>query len=119
MSFLKGGANISKLDKAVARETRFVAIWVLIFSAVMQAVFLIIQKWDYTVLLGNLLSGAVGIFNFFLLGVTVQRALETGDVKAAKSKMKISQALRLIMLGVVARFSNSICFIRRIASTFH
>lgn len=111
ISFLKGGANISKLDKAVARETRFVAIWVLIFSAVMQAVFLIIQKWDYTVLLGNLLSGAVGIFNFFLLGITVQRALETGDVKAAKSKMKISQALRLIMLGVVAILGATLfCF---------
>ena len=50
-------------------------------------------------------------FNFFLLGVTVQRALETGDVKAAKSKMKISQALRLIMLGVVAILGATLfCF---------
>lgn len=68
----------------------------------MQCVFLIIGKWYYTVLLGNLLSGAVSVFNFFLLGITVQKAIETGDVKAAKTKMRISQFARLLMLGVVA-----------------
>ena len=62
-------------------------------------------------LLGNLLSALVSILNFFLLGVTVQRALETQDVKAAKNRMKLSQGLRLIMLGVVAVLGATLsCF---------
>ena len=68
-------------------------------------------KWDYSVLLGNLLSWAVSVFNFFLLGITVQKAIETGDVKAAKARMKISQFARLIMLGVVAVLGATLsCF---------
>ena len=79
----------------------------------MQCVFLIIGKWDYTVLLGNLLSGVFSVFNFFLLGITVQKAIETGDVKAAKTKMRISQFARLLMLGVVAVLGVTLpCFNR-------
>ena len=61
-----------KLEKAVRRETGYIAIWVLILSALMQAVFLIFNKWDYTVLLGNLLSGSVSLLNFLLMGLTIQ-----------------------------------------------
>lgn len=48
-----------KIDATVRRETIYIAVWVGILSLLMEAVFLIIGKWDYTVLLGNLLSGAV------------------------------------------------------------
>ena len=84
------------------KETKFVSIWMLIFSIVMQAVFLIIGFWDYTVLLGNLLSVFAGIFNFLLLGVTVQRAVGSGNEKYAKRLMRISQFLRLMMMAGVA-----------------
>ena len=52
---------MKKLDPVVIRETRYVALCVFLLSILTQAVFLIIGKWDYTVLLGNLLSGCVGI----------------------------------------------------------
>ena len=107
----KEGFAISKIDKAVIKETSFVGIWVLIFSAVLQCVFLLVGKWNYTVLLGNLLSGAVSVLNFFLLGITVQKAIETGDVKAAKARMRISQFARLVMLGIVAVLGATLsCF---------
>ena len=93
---------ISKIDKAVVKETVFVGAWVLIFSAVMQSVFLIIGKWNYTVLLGNLLSGVMGVVNFLLLGLTVQKAVSQSDVKYAKNLMKASQGLRLVMMVIVA-----------------
>ena len=70
------GANYD-VSVCFFKETLFVGIWVLIFSAIMQAVFLIIGKWDYTVLLGNLISAAVGIFNFYLLCRTVEKALSS------------------------------------------
>lgn len=102
---------INKIDKTVLKETAFVGIWVLIFSVLMQAVFLIIQKWDYTVLLGNLLSGVIGVLNFLLLGLTVQKAVSSGDEKYAKALMKSSQAIRLVMLfGVAILGATLSCF---------
>lgn len=94
--------KIKKIDDAVKKETVFMAIWMLIFSGIMQAVFLIIQKWNYTVLLGNLLSGVIGVLNFLLLGLTVQKAVDSEDEKYAKTLMKSSQAIRLVMLFGVA-----------------
>ena len=103
--------NINKIDKVVYKEACFVGAWVLIFSAVMEAVFLIIGKWNYTVLLGNLLSGGVGILNFLLLGMTVQKALATGDPKKAANMMKLSQVARLLLMGGVAALGATLdCF---------
>ena len=48
----------------------------------MQAVFLIIRQWDYTVLLGNLLGGGVAVLNFFLMGLTVQKATTQAEKRA-------------------------------------
>lgn len=72
---------------------------------------MIIGKWDYTVLLGNLLTGVMGTFNFLLLGVTVQKALDSQDQKYAKNLMKASQGLRLLMMAVVAILGATLpCF---------
>ena len=92
--------NKMEIDKTVLRETRYILIWTLLLSALMQAVFLIIGKWSYTVLLGNALTAAVSVLNFFLLGITVQRALEK-EPKEAKSLMKLSQALRMLLLLII------------------
>lgn len=93
---------MNKIDKTILREVRFVGAWILIFSALMQSVFLIIGKWDYTVLLGNVLSGVCGILNFLLLGLTVQKALSSNDEKYVKNLMRLSQALRLLFVLCVA-----------------
>ena len=63
------------IDPVVWKETKYIALWSLVFSAVMQAVFLIIGMWDYTVLLGNLLGYAAIVLNYFGIGLTVQKAL--------------------------------------------
>lgn len=90
-----------KLNDTVKKETLYIAYWVLIFSAVMEAVFLIIGKWDIYVLLGNILGGGTGVLNFLLLGITVQKAVNK-DEKEAKNFMKASQGLRTFMLFVIA-----------------
>lgn len=90
-----------KIDKTVRRETLFVAVYTVILSALMEAVFLLIGKWDYTVLLGNLLGAGGAVLNFFLMGLTVQSAV-LKDEKDAKTQMKASQAMRLFMMCVIA-----------------
>lgn len=90
-----------KLDKAIKKETAYVALWVIILSAFTQAVFLIIGKWDYTVLLGNILSGGASILNFLLMGISVQKSLGR-DEKSVKQYMKGSSMLRTFMLFAIA-----------------
>ncbi len=95
----KGVEHIVKINQTVRRETAYIAVWVLLLSALMQAVFLILRMWNIGVLLGNVLTGAISIFNFLLLGVTVQKAVEREE-KDAKSLMKLSQTLRMLMIFV-------------------
>lgn len=103
---------MKKIDSTVRSETGYIAFWVIVLSAVMQAVFLIIGRWDYTVLLGNLLGGCLGILNFFLMGITVQNAI-LKDEKDAKLTMKLSQGLRSLLIliitaaGVVLPYFNN------------
>ena len=92
---------MKKIDKTVKKETLYIAVSVLIMSTLMQAVFLIVRRWDYTVLLGNLLSAAAAILNFLLMGITVQHATDKEE-KQAKSIMRASQGLRMLMLFGIA-----------------
>ena len=93
--------SFEKVDKTVIKETLYISVWVLILSAITQAVFLIIGKWSLSVLFGNLLSGVTGILNFFLMGLTVQAAVIKDEKKAALS-MKVSQILRMLLIFAVA-----------------
>ena len=90
----------NKIDKVVLKETAYIASWTLIFSTLLQAVFLIIGKWGYNVLLGNLYTDAVVIFNFFMIGLTVQKAVEKPE-KDAKQFMKTTGSLRMVFLFVM------------------
>ena len=92
---------MKKIDKTVKKETGFVLVFVLIFSVFMESVFLILGKWDYTVLLGNILGAVAATGNFLLLGITVQNALGK-DEKEARNRMKLSQMMRLFMMFIVA-----------------
>lgn len=88
------------IDKVVIRETRYIASWVLILSAIMEAVFLVIGKWNYTVLLGNLLGGCAAILNFLALGITIQRAVSSEE-KQAKQAMQASGTVRNFVLFLI------------------
>lgn len=89
-----------KIDETVKKETIYIAAFVGLLSVLMQAVFLVLSKWDYTVLLGNLLTGAASILNFLFLGITVQKAV-LKDEEAAKKTMQASRLYRMLFLLVV------------------
>ena len=92
---------MKKIDPTVLKETAYITVFTIIFSMLMQAVFLIVQKWDYTVLLGNLLGIIAVVLNFLLMGITVQNAV-LKEEKDAKNLMKLSQTGRLFMMFVFA-----------------
>ncbi|MBO5778738.1 MAG: hypothetical protein J6R82_04135 [Clostridia bacterium] len=90
---------MNKIDEIVKKETRYIAIWVLLLSVLTQAVFLVIGKWDYTVLLGNLLSGSVAILNFLFMGISLQSAMNKEE-KDAKNTMKLSRTYRNLFIMI-------------------
>ena len=99
-----------KVDACVKKETGYISLCVLILSALMQSIFLIAHRWDYTVLLGNLLGAAAAIANFFFMGLAVQQSLDK-EAKDASAGMKASGALRNVGLFVIAALGVSLsCF---------
>ena len=94
MSFL------NKIDPTIKRDTQYIAMVVVLLTVLMEAVFLIIGKWDMTVLFGGLLGAAVALLNFFLMAMTVQNSLAKEE-KDAKGAMKVSHSMRMLMLVVV------------------
>ena len=91
---------MKKISRTVLKETAYIAVFAIILSVLLQSIFLIIGKWNLTVLFGNLLGTAASVLNFFLLGLTVQKAVMQDEKKAAVT-MKFSQMLRMLMLFVV------------------
>lgn len=89
--------KMKKIDATVRKETLFIAAFTLIFSAVMELVFLLLGYWSYKVALGNLLGFTAAVLNFFLMGYTVQQAVLL-DEEGARKKIRLSQSLRMLML---------------------
>lgn len=117
-----------KADSTVIKETKYIAYFSLILSVLMQAVFLVLRRWDYTVLLGNVLSFAAAVLNFYFMGISVQKALAMESADARKA-MKASQGLRnvgmfvAIVIGVVTPCFNTVAvilpvFFPRVAVSF-
>jgi hypothetical protein len=97
---------MKKIHAVVLKETKYIAVWTLIFSVLLQSVFLIVGSflpdvsWDYTVLLGNLLGATAALANFFLMAQGVVKAMEK-DPKDAKQAMKLSSSMRFLALFIV------------------
>ena len=97
---------MKKIDPVVLKETKYIALWTLIFSVLLQAVFLIADyfipdyDWHWTMLTGNLLTGVAVVANFFVMAMDVVRAVEKEE-KEAKQTMKLSSSLRFLALGLI------------------
>lgn len=87
-------------NSAVIRETKYILFFTLALSIPMQAIFIVLKNWDVTVLLGNLLSGGFAVLNFYLMGKTVEKAVQKEE-KEARVIIRKSQSLRQLMLFVV------------------
>jgi hypothetical protein len=90
-----------KIDGTVKKETAYVAIAEAILIAIMLAVYLIISKFTLNVLFAALTSGAVAVLNFFVMGLTVQKAVTVDDDSDRRKLIRASQLVRLLVMGVV------------------
>ena len=92
---------MGRIDKTVLKETEYIAVFTGILSLILQFVFIAVNRWDYTVLLGNILGYIAVVANFLIMGITVQKAVEKPE-NDARALIKRSQSLRLLMMFVVA-----------------
>lgn len=91
-----------KVNNTVIKETQYIAVFSIVLSLLMQAVFLIVlRRFDYTVVLGNILGLLIAVGNFFFLGLGVQKAVEK-DEKGAKSVLRFSQTIRFFAIFAIA-----------------
>ena len=77
-----------KLQKSVLREVRHIAIGTVACAAVQLAVFALLGRLDGTVWLGTAVGAGFAVFNFVLLGFTMQRA--AGNAEKAKQIAQFS-----------------------------
>ena len=93
------------MDPAVKKETGYIAVWVLLLSLVMEAVFLLIRKWDLSVLFGNLGGAAAAVGNFCLMALiatrAVERAVAKGKPEEAAARVKATATFRLLGCALV------------------
>ena len=97
------------MDPAVKKETGYIAIWVVLLSLVMEAVFLLVRKWNLSVLFGNLGGAAIAIGSFFLMALTVARALEKGKPEEAAAKVKATAMVRLAGCALLCVLLIAVC----------
>ncbi len=86
-----------RVQPAVKKETLHIAAGTGLMTAVMLLVFLLLGRLTLPVVLGALLGACFAVLNFFLLGLTVQGALRTGDENRSKMKMQLSYTLRMLL----------------------
>lgn len=104
-----------KIDKVVVSESLYILYVSTILSLFIQSVFLLIGKWDYTVLLGNIYGLAAAVGNFFFMGYFVQLSL-TKEPDDAKKQIKLSHSMRLLAMFVLAIIAYVVPFLNIIAA---
>lgn len=63
-------------NKFPVRELLFLTLGEVIIGVIISAIYLLISRFDYTVALGAILGGAVTVFNFIFLSISVNRAID-------------------------------------------
>ena len=101
-----------KIEPAVKLESKRIAIGVLAMSVIMEIVFVVLGRFDYTVLLGNLLGGGWAILNFFLMALAVQKSVKKELPQEAKLVLQNSYTRRLLLsvaillIGIKVEYFN-------------
>lgn len=105
-----------KIEASVKSGTLYIAVSTFLMSVLMESVYLILNRWSIYVLFGNLLGFTVAVLNFFIMGLTVQKAVSKGEKEAADLS-KLSLVLRnlgmfiAVVIGVVFDCFNTVAVI--------
>lgn len=100
-----------KPQQSIVKETKRIAVGTVIMLVVMLAVYAVLGKFTVGVLLGGLLGSAYAIFNFFMLGMTLQKAASMTDQQMAHMKVRSSYSTRMIGMLILAVVAFALPFV--------
>lgn len=103
-----------KPQQSVVKETKRIGVGTVIMLVVMLAVYAVLGKFTVGVLLGGLLGSAYAIFNFFMLGMTLQKAASMTDQQMAHMKVRSSYSTRMIGMLILAVVAFALPFVEGI-----
>ena len=103
-----------KPQQSIVKETKRIAVGTVIMLVVMLAVYAVLGKFTVGVLLGGLLGSVYAIFNFFLLGMTLQKAASMTDQQMAHMKVRSSYSTRMIGMLILAVVAFALPFVEGI-----
>ncbi len=103
-----------KPQQSIVKETKRIAVGTVIMLVVMLAVYAVLGKFTVGVLLGGLLGSAYAIFNFFMLGMTLQKASSMTDQQMAHMKVRSSYSTRMIGMLILAVVAFALPFVEGI-----
>ena len=103
-----------KPQQSIVKETKRIAVGTVIMLVVMLAVYAVLGKFTVGVLLGGLLGSAYAIFNFFMLGMTLQKAASMTDQQMAHMKVRSSYSSRMIGMLILAVVAFALPFVEGI-----
>ena len=103
-----------KPQQSLVKETKRIGVGTVIMLVVMLAVYAVLGKFTVGVLLGGLLGSAYAIFNFFLLGMTLQEAASMTDQQMAHMKVRSSYSTRMIGMLILAVVAFALPFVEGI-----
>ena len=103
-----------KPQQGIVKETKRIAVGTVIMLVVMLAVYAVLGKFTVGVLLGGLLGSAYAIFNFFMLGMTLQKAASMTDQQMAHMKVRSSYSTRMIGMLILAVVAFALPFVEGI-----
>lgn len=99
-----------KPQAGIIKQTRRIALGTAVCVAAMLAVYALLGRFSPGVALGALLGGAYAVLNFFMLGMGVQKALNTGDEQLARASLRASYSMRMVGMLVVAVLAFALPF---------
>ena len=103
-----------KPQQNIVKETKRIAVGTVIMLVVMLAVYAVLGKFTVGVLIGGLLGSAYAIFNFFMLGMTLQKAASMTDQQMAHMKVRSSYSTRMIGMLILAVVAFALPFVEGI-----
>ena len=103
-----------KPQQSIVKETKRIAVGTVIMLIVMLAIYAVLGKFTVGVLLGGLLGSAYAIFNFFMLGMTLQKAASMTDQQMAHMKVRSSYSTRMIGMLILAVVAFALPFVEGI-----
>ena len=103
-----------KPQQSIVKETKRIGVGTVIMLVVMLAVYAVLGKFTVGVLLGGLLGSAFAIFNFLMLGMTLQKAASMTDQQMAHMKVRSSYSTRMIGMLILAVVAFALPFVEGI-----